>query len=127
MIRQTRLSLKTMQLMNPKETNMLYKTIVLSLLQQRPEIHEKLRKARRLLPTLEYFAQELKRDHEIWMDLLWQAKPGNQPSQIASEAMEIGVKELEDRLPSEFLLNEAEPLSLDAAMAFINNIPTLPD
>jgi hypothetical protein len=113
--------------MNPKETTMLYKTIVLSLLQQRPEIHEKLRKARRLLPTLEYFAQELKRDHETQMDLLWQAKPGSQPSQIASEAMEMVVKDLEDRLPSEFLLNEAEPLSLDAAMSFINNIPTLPD
>ena len=90
-------------------------------------IHEKLRKARRLLPTLEYFAQELKRDHETQMDLLRRAKPGSQQSQIASEAMEMVVKDLEDRLPSEFLLNEAEPLSLDAAMAFINNSPTLPD
>ena len=106
---------------------MLYKTIVLSLLHQRPEIHEQLRKARRLLPTLDYFARELKCDHEALLDLLWRAKPGSQPSQIASEAMEMVVKDLEDRLPFEFLPNEAEPLSLDAAMAFINNIHTLPD
>ena len=36
---------------------MQYKTIVLELLQQRPELHEQLRKTRRLLPTLETLRQ----------------------------------------------------------------------
>ena len=54
---------------------MLYKTIVLSLLHQWPEIHEELRKARRLLPTLDHFARELKRDHEALMDLIRRLSP----------------------------------------------------
>jgi hypothetical protein len=113
--------------MNPKETNMLYKTIVLAFLQQRTEMHEQLRKNRKLLPALEFYAKELKTSHEAWKETLSQAKPGSDQSQIASEAMEIAVKELEDRLPSASQPDGTEPFSLDAAMAFINNIHTLPD
>ena len=50
---------------------------------------------------------------------LCQARPGSDPSQIASEALEMALKELEDRLPSASPQNDHEPLSLDAAMAFI--------
>ena len=39
---------------------MQYKTIVLELLQQRPQMHEQLRKDRKLLPALEFYAKELK-------------------------------------------------------------------
>ena len=39
---------------------MQYKTIVLELLQQRPEIHDQLRSQRMLLPTMEHYASELK-------------------------------------------------------------------
>ena len=39
---------------------MMYKTIVLEILQQRPEMHERLRKERKLLPAMELYAQELK-------------------------------------------------------------------
>jgi len=106
---------------------MQYKTIVLAFLQQRPEIHEQLRKNRMLLPVLEFYARELKTIHEAWKETLSQAKPGSDHSQIASEAMEIAVKELEDRLPSASPQDGTKPLSLDAAMAFINNIHTLPD
>ncbi len=104
---------------------MLYKTIVLAFLQQRAEMHEQLRKNRKLLPALEFYAKELKTSHEAWKETLSQAKPGGDQSQIASEAMEIAVKELEDRLPS--VTADKESLSLDAALAFINNIHTLPD
>ncbi len=106
---------------------MQYKTIVLAFLQQRPEMHEQLRKNRKLLPALEFYARELKTCHEAWKETLSQMKPVSDPSQIASEAMEIAVKELEDRLPSASPQDAAKPLSLDAAMAFINNIHTLPD
>jgi hypothetical protein len=100
---------------------MQYKTIVLELLQQRPEIYDQLRKQRLLLSTLELFASELKARHEAWQYLLAQAKPGSDPSQIASEALEIALQGLEDFLSSGSPPNDSEPLSLDAAMAFLRH------
>ena len=100
---------------------MLYKTIILELLQQRPEMHEQLRKERKLLPTMEIYAHELKTSHEDWKEVLSQAKPGSDPSQISSEAMEMALKEMEDRLPPESATNDHETLSLDGAMAFIRS------
>ncbi len=98
---------------------MQYKTIVLELLQQQPEIHERLRLTRRLRPTLETCAKELKASHEAWKETLSQAKPGSDPSQIASEALEMALKELEHRLPSASHQEDNEALSLDAAMAHL--------
>ena len=97
---------------------MQYKTIILELLQQRPEMHEQLRKERKLLPALELYAKELKTSHEAWKEQLSQAKPGSDRSQIASEAMEMALKDLEDRLPSGSP-DDSTPLSLKEAMAFI--------
>jgi uncharacterized protein YfaS (alpha-2-macroglobulin family) len=101
------------------ESNMKYKTIILELLQQRPQMHEELRKNRKLLATLEAYARELKTSHEAWRELLSPLRPGSEESQIASEALEIALKELEDRLPSDSPRNEQEALFLDAAMLFI--------
>ena len=100
---------------------MQYKTIILELLQQRPEMHEQLRKERKLLPALELYAKELKTSHEAWKEVLTQAKPESDPSQIASEALEMALKDLEERLPSASHPNDNDPLSLDAGMAFIRN------
>ena len=97
-----------------------YKTIILEMLEQRPQMREELRQSRKLLPTLEFYASELKDSHEDWKDRLLQAKPESDPSQIASEAMELASKELEDRLPSESNQDESETLSLDQAMAHIS-------
>ncbi len=96
-----------------------YKTIVLEMLRDRTELHEKLRKSDRLLPALEAYAQELKSSHEVWKESLFLMRPGSDPSLIASEAMEMATKELEDRLPSVSQEEDHEALSLDAAMAFI--------
>jgi hypothetical protein len=96
-----------------------YKTIVLELLRERTELHEQLRLTRRLLPTLEACSQELRASHMSWMETLATANPGSDPIQIESEAMELAIKELEDRLPSASKVDEAEPLSLDKAMAFV--------
>ncbi len=82
-------------------------------------MHNQLRKRRKLLPTLEHYARELKTSHEAWKDLLAQTKPGSDPNQIASEALEMALKELEDRLPYESPPTESEPFSLEVAMAFI--------
>jgi hypothetical protein len=100
---------------------MQYKTIVLERLRERTELHEQLRLTRRLLPTLETCARELKASHEIWKEALAEARPGSDPSQIASEALELALKELEDRLPSASRQEDGEPLSLDAAMAYIHS------
>ena len=99
---------------------MQYKTIVHELLQQRTELHEKLRLTRRLLPTIETFARELKASHDEWKETLSEARPDSDPIQISSEAMEMAVQEMEDRLQNESQTND-EALSLDAAMAFLRN------
>jgi hypothetical protein len=99
---------------------MLYKTIVLELLREREDLHEQLRLTRRLLPTLEGCARVLKSSHEMWMETLSQAKPGSDPNQIASEALGMAIKELEEHLPSVSTGNENDPLSLDQAMAFVH-------
>ena len=98
---------------------MQYKTIVLELLKDRTELREQLKKQRRLLTTMESYARELKQSHQAWKELLTQMRPDSEPSQVASEAMEIALKELEDRLPSASPLDGSEGLFLDAAMLFI--------
>jgi len=100
---------------------MQYKTIVLELLKQRTELHEQLRLTRRLLPTLETCSKELKASHETWKQTLATAYPASDPSQIASEALELAIKELEDRLPTVSTADDSEPLSLDLAMASVTN------
>jgi hypothetical protein len=98
---------------------MQYKTIILELLQQRPQMHDQLRKDRKLLPALEFYAKELKTSHETWKETLSQAKPGSDPSQIASEALEMALKEMVEHLDSGSPRSENQPLSLDGAMAFV--------
>jgi len=96
---------------------MQYKTIILELLKQRQEMYYHLRKERKLLPTVQHYAQELKDSHEAWKDLLSEVRPGSDPSQIATEALEMALAELEDRLPSASPRND--DLTLDGAMAFV--------
>jgi hypothetical protein len=96
-----------------------YKTIILHLLEQHPQIRDQLKRDRQMLPTMERYALELKARHEAWKETLSQAMPGSDQSQIASEALELALKEVEDRLHTGSRTNDKEPLSLDAAMAFI--------
>jgi len=100
---------------------MQYKTICLQMIQERPQMYDQLLRKRTLLPTLERYAIQLRTSHQSWQDLLSQAKPGSSESQIASKALEMALKELEDSLPPAYPQDEDEPLSLDAAMAFIRN------
>jgi hypothetical protein len=95
------------------------KTIALELIEEQPELHERLRSSRTLLSTMDACAIELKASHEAWKDQLGRARPGSDPSQIAPEAMELAVQELRDRLPSASPKDETEPIPLDAAMSSI--------
>jgi hypothetical protein len=98
-----------------------YKTIILEILQQRPQMHERLRQTRELLPVTEMYATELRTNHQAWKERLLALRPGSDQSQIASEALEMALQELEDHMPNESPKSEQETLSLDAAMAFIRN------
>ena len=105
---------------------MQYKTIVLEILKQHPKTYHHLLNQRTLLPTLERHARELKIDHQRWKNRLCQACPGSNQDQIASEALEIALWELEHCLRSNFPLGESEPLTLEGAIAFIRGRGSLP-
>jgi len=98
---------------------MLYKTIILGLLEQNPALHERLRRQRAMLTAIDHYSKELKAIHEAEKERLLLARPGSEQTQIASEAMEIAVMEMEDRLRAESQADDHSPLSLDAAMAYI--------
>lgn len=98
---------------------MLYKTMVLDLIQQHPEIHDQLLINRMLLPTVEVYAQALSIRHDEWKAMLSEAKPESNDKQIASAALELALKELEHRLAIGSPPEETELLSLEAAMEFV--------
>jgi hypothetical protein len=102
---------------------MRYKTIIHELLQDRyPALHERLRRERTLLATLDRLAIELKDAHSAWMNQLRRANPDRDYGQIASEALELATEDLQRRLPSESPPDETDgPLSLDAAMAYLRS------
>ena len=66
-----------------KEKPMHYKTITLELLQDRPEIYDKLLLNRTLLSTLDAYAIELRESHLDWNEMLQQRNPNLHPQQIA--------------------------------------------
>jgi hypothetical protein len=68
---------------------------------------------------VERCARELNSGHEAWKKLLIQLRPASAPNQIASEALEMALKELQERLPSESPTDDHEAVVLDAAMLFI--------
>lgn len=98
---------------------MLYKTIVLELLQNRPQIHEQLRRQRMVLKTMEYYAAELKELHEAWKQHLSWAKPNSDESQITSQAMELALHDLEALLPSDSSSADTDQPSLDDFMTWL--------
>jgi hypothetical protein len=96
----------------------MYKTIILELLHQNPAVWEELRTTRKLMPTLNSYAAELKAKHQARMESLRQIRPESAPSQLSSEAMELAIEDVKGSLPTESTPSEDEPLSLDAAMAY---------
>ena len=98
---------------------MLYKSIVHELLQQHPQVLDQLRGKRKMLRALNDYAAELRRKHNAWMAVLRPTWPPRSETQIASEALEIALWELENILHSEFPSGDSEPLPLEEVMAFI--------
>jgi hypothetical protein len=106
------------------ENKMHYKTMVHELVKSHPMIHDLLRRKRLLLPALDRYAAELKRRHDTLKDQLSQRKPGSDPSQISSEALEIALRELEDSFRSWSPTKNDDLLSLEEAVAFIRRRAT---
>ena len=90
---------------------MQYKTIVLQLIRNHPQLHYQLRQARQLLDATEACSMSLKQRHEELTTTLGQKSPSRNPQQLSQEALEIALEEFEMHLLPE--------LSLDAAMAFV--------
>ncbi len=96
-----------------------YKTLVLELLQENPFLYEKLRSGNMLLTAMDAYAIDLKASHESWKGLLAEENPGSDPRQIASEAMELAIQEIQTNLSCESEAGEAEMFSLDEAINFV--------
>ncbi len=99
-----------------------YKTIALELIQDQPELYERLRSTKMVLTVMEVYATELKTGHEAWKGAIARQRPGGDPSQVAAEALELAIQDLRDRLSSASPTDEAEPLSLDAAMSSLRRL-----
>ena len=100
---------------------MLYKTIALGLLEERPKLHQELCARGTLLQTMEHYASELKTRHDYWKNALHHSQPESDPLQMSSKALELALQDLRDALPavsSPSAAPEEEP-SLDEAMPFI--------
>lgn len=98
---------------------MQYKTIALELLERHPELHHRLRASRILLQTVELSARELKASHEAWKERLSRASPTRSEGQVASESLELALRELEELLAQIFPVEGTEPPSLSAAIAYV--------
>jgi nucleoid-associated protein YejK len=79
---------------------MRYKTIILELLQASPELCNRLQRQRRMLRAVEDYAEQLKTRHAHWQDQRRQSHPASNPAQIASEALELALAEVQHHLSS---------------------------
>ncbi|HVX12068.1 MAG TPA: hypothetical protein VHC22_12880 [Pirellulales bacterium] len=95
-----------------------YKTIVLELLKDRPTLHEQLRLSGTLLSKVNQLAVAFRACHLNRIREMAAARPGSDPAQLSSEALELALQELQDSLPPELLPSE-DTLSLDRAMTFV--------
>jgi len=83
---------------------MLYKTMTLELLQEGfPTLHEKLRQRRALLQALDRYSLYFKASHDSRNEELLRIRPRSYPDQIASEALEIAIEDLREKLSADEL------------------------
>ncbi len=105
---------------------MLYKTIVLELIQDRPELCARLRSEKLMLRTVESLALTLKTSQQAWQEQLVTTMRGDSEKLIGSRAMELAIRDMIESLPSEPSRNGDEAISLDALIQSVRS-PTLPE
>jgi hypothetical protein len=103
--------------------NMHYKTIVLELIRQHPELYNQLHCNRMLLPALCHFAKQLKTSHEAWKRIVCRLTPDWNESQIAGEALEFALMEMENFLNSMVPPDDGEEMLIQSIMAFVRGRP----
>jgi len=90
--------------------------MVMELIEQFPEVCDRLRRERSLLTEMDRYARELKNRHDAWTALIATANPGSSEGQVASAALELALKELADHLASASPPAEDPLLLTDKAM-----------
>ena len=80
---------------------MQYKTLTLELLKSQPALYRRLRTTRRLMDAMETHALDLKVSHLEWIDRLTQDRPEFDPQSRKSQALELALEELTQRLVRE--------------------------
>ena len=98
---------------------MQYKTIMLELLEQYPKLHSQLKQHRQLLATMETMARELKAHHERIIGELTERQTDGESSGISSQAMELAIAEMQERLAVLSNREEGETLTLDQIMELV--------
>ena len=98
---------------------MQYKTIVMELLEQNPELHNHLKQNRKLLETIDAMALELKWNHEQMIAELAEQQPDVAYSVTCSQATEIAIAELQQRLAPTSDHETDEAMSLEQIMASV--------
>jgi hypothetical protein len=96
-----------------------YKTIALELLEQNQPLYHHLRRCRTLLATVERSAAELRTSHREWITRLAETGRAGSSEQTSSEAMEVAVAELTERLRHESEGHAGDGPSLPSAMAYL--------
>ena len=99
---------------------MQYKTIMFHMLEQQAQRQGPHQASPMRITTLDHYSGELRASHQAWMTSLSRSRPGSDQAQIASEALELAIQELEERLQADFPPQQQdEALSLDEAMTFL--------
>lgn len=100
---------------------MQYKTTMLELIQSNRPLHQQLCQERKLLKTVEQAALELKSRHQQILEEMALLSPESPAIQVYSQAFEMALKEMEERLLPVSQTTEDSSLSLSEAMAFIRS------
>ena len=96
-----------------------YQTLALQLIRAYPLVHYSIKEQNLLVDTIMKEAKLLEQRHRILQEQLSLAQPDSDPISIESAALEIALKELQDRLALGLPPADQEALSLEGAMAFL--------
>lgn len=77
---------------------MKYKSIILTLIEQNPQLHAELKSSRSLLATVEREARAFKDQHEGYLADLTNQAPEAAVGALSSQAFEVALADMESRL-----------------------------
>lgn len=86
-----------------------YNTITLELIREQPELYEQLRSTKRLLPSMDAYAVDLRTSHRAMIETFTRKWPSRDRRQIEAEALEMAIEELRNRLSSVSPMSAAGP------------------